>query len=264
MADGHRPKLLGSPPESLIMPLSDRLKTWLHRALRADSPAAAKKVPGTMAGLLAGLKRRGPFVRTIIDVGASDARWSRDALRYFPDAHYLLLEAQDCHADALRDFAVEYKNSRIVMAAAGAERGHVFFDASDPFGGQATEAEETGTIRVPVTSLDLEIAESGLPGPYLVKLDTHGYEMPILQGAESILRDASALIIECYNFRLGPDCLLFYEICDVLIRKGFRPVDIADVMHRELDSAFWQMDVLFVRADREEFRSSAFRCGVAK
>jgi FkbM family methyltransferase len=226
-------------------------------------PSNAPHRPGTMEGLLAGLQKRGPAVQTIIDVGASDGRWSLDAMRFFPDANYLLVEAQSCHADALRAFANAYTRSCIVMAAAGAEKGTIFFDASDPFGGQASQKEEGGKISVPVTSLDIEIAGAGFGGPYLVKLDTHGYELPILKGAECVLREAAALIIECYNFRIGPECLLFHEMCHLLGEQGFRCLDVADLMHRELDGAFWQMDVLFVREDREEFRSSIYRSEAA-
>jgi FkbM family methyltransferase len=241
------------------MGFSERLKTWLRCATPAAVPVPPPEAPGTMAGLLAGLQRRGPSVGTIIDVGASDARWSRDALRYFHGARCLLVEAQGCHEKALREFVREYPASRVVMAAAGAETGTVFFDASDPFGGQALAGDGGGAVRVPVTTLDREVAASGFPGPYLVKLDTHGYEKPILQGAARVLREASALIIECYNFHLGPECLLFHEMCDLLGRQGFRCVDMADVMRREWDGALWQMDLLFVRQDREEFQVSTYR-----
>lgn len=228
-------------------------------AAAPDSPSSQMEKPGSMAGLLAGLKRRGPFVQTIIDVGASDARWSREALRYFPDANYLLVEAQNCHAEALQAFASAHANARVVMAAAGAEKGMIYFDASDPFGGQASGNEIPGSVSIPVTSLDHEISTCSFAGPYLLKLDTHGFELPILNGAAGILRDASALIIECYNFRLSEECLLFHEMCAFLGQRGFRCLDVADVMHREMDAAFWQMDVLFVRDDRDEFRSSAYR-----
>jgi FkbM family methyltransferase len=224
-----------------------------------SNPSDPPHRPGTMVGLLAGLRRRGPAVQTIIDVGASDGRWSLDALRFFPDANYLLVEAQNCHADALRAFAETHTKSQIVMAAAGAGKGTIFFDASDPFGGQASQKEDKGKVSVPVTSLDIEVAEAGFEGPYLVKLDTHGYEIPILKGSERILCEAAALIIECYNFRISPECLMFHELCHFLSQQGFRCLDVADVLHRELDGAFWQMDALFVREDREEFRSSVYR-----
>jgi hypothetical protein len=55
------------------------------------------------AGLLR-TARRGIEVATIVDVGASDGRWSDLATRYFPSARYLLIEANSVHEPGLRDF----------------------------------------------------------------------------------------------------------------------------------------------------------------
>ena len=45
---------------------------------------------------------RGLQVRTIIDVGASDGRWSLAARKFFPHARCLLIEAQESHKKTLR------------------------------------------------------------------------------------------------------------------------------------------------------------------
>ena len=49
------------------------------------------------------------------------------------------------------------------------------------------------------TTIDHEIGASSLPGPYMIKLDTHGYEVPILCGATETLRNTNLLVIETYN-----------------------------------------------------------------
>jgi FkbM family methyltransferase len=41
-------------------------------------------------------------IGTVIDVGASDGRWSDVCAKHYPDAHYLLIEAQDPHEEALK------------------------------------------------------------------------------------------------------------------------------------------------------------------
>lgn len=41
---------------------------------------------------------------------------------------------------------------------------------------------------VPATTIDLEVAERGLQAPFVIKLDTHGFELPILNGARGTLR----------------------------------------------------------------------------
>lgn len=40
-------------------------------------------------------------IRTIIDVGASDGRWSLIARNFFPNARCLLIEAQEAHKKSL-------------------------------------------------------------------------------------------------------------------------------------------------------------------
>jgi hypothetical protein len=65
--------------------------------------------------------------------------------------------------------------------------------------------------------------------------------------------------MECYNFRIAPEALLFYEMCDYLEKRGFRPMDMLDPLHRPYDDALWQMDFVFVRSDRPEFGYNAYR-----
>ena len=72
-----------------------------------------------------------------------------------------------------------------MLKAAGEKPGSIFFDASDPFSGQASDKPAPGLVELPLTSVDHEIASRGLPGPYLLKFDVHGFELPILRGAQS-------------------------------------------------------------------------------
>jgi len=216
--------------------------------------------PGSMAGLLRRLHQQGPRFETVIDIGASDGRWTSLAMQSFPLQRYLLIEAQPVHDAALRAFAQEHPNVDIIMAAAGAALGEIYFDASDPFGGQASSIPyPTSNITVPVISLDHEVAARQATGPFLLKFDTHGFEMQILAGAVETLQNTAAVIMECYNFRISPDCIPFPEMCLHMQSLGFRCVDLADVMYRERDGALWQMDLVFVRSDRQEFQNNSYR-----
>lgn len=209
---------------------------------------------GTMSAALHGIANRNHSIRTIIDIGASDGRWSENAMTVFPSASYLLIEAQALHETGLSKFCKQHQSSEYVIAAAGARRGMVYFDASDPFSGVASNVPfPEGNIELPVTSVDDEVSERGLTGPFLIKFDTHGFELPILKGAESTLKNTSVIIMECYNYKLSDDCLLFYEMCRHMETLGFRCIDMADPLYRPYDDTFWQMDLVFVRNDRPEF-----------
>jgi FkbM family methyltransferase len=176
-----------------------------------------------------------------------------------PAAHYLLVEAQATHKASLESLCKRSRSYDFIIAAAGEVPGELFFDASDPFGGQASKVRRQHDIVVPVTSIDHEVAARALAGPYLLKFDTHGFELPILAGATKTLEDTSAIVMECYNFRIAEEALLFYEMCAHLHDIGFRPIDLFDPMHRPHDGSFWQCDIVFARAVRPEFSYGAFR-----
>jgi len=214
----------------------------------------------TMAGVFRALAARRHAFRTVVDIGASNGSWSDELMRYFPDRQYLLVEAQQVHEPALREYCARHPNAQYVLAAAGERAGKVYFETSDdPFGGAVSAGPGAGRIEVPVVTLDAELAARKLPGPYLLKFDTHGFEVPILKGAVETLKNTEVIVMECYNFRISPECLTFPEMCAYLGERGFRCIDMADPLHRPHDDAFWQMDLVFVRADRPEFSYQRYR-----
>jgi FkbM family methyltransferase len=213
------------------------------------SPAALDRIVG-----------RGMAINTVIDIGASNGMWSESVLPYFPGARYLLIEAQKTHEKNLQRFTKNRPNMEYVLKAAGEKSGTIFFDDAEAFSGQAvTERDRDDLIEVPVCSIDQEVAARSLPGPYLLKFDVHGFELPILQGAKQTLNDTSLLIMECYNFDIAPDSLLFYDMCRHLHELGFRVADISEPLWRPDDKVLWQMDIFFVRAQRPEFARTTYR-----
>jgi FkbM family methyltransferase len=228
-------------------------------ARRAGYEIRRADARGTMASALERVARRHP-VATVIDVGASDGRWSALARRVYPEAAFLLIEAQaHAHAAALRRFAATSPTIHTVLAAAGDAEGMVHFDASDPFSGVASKTPTGGhDIVIPMTTIDAEVRRLGLPGPYLLKLDTHGFEVPILAGAERTLAQTAVAIIESYNFELMPGALRFHQLCDFMEEQGLRVADLVDVMRRPTDEALWQFDLFFIPANSEQFQSSSY------
>lgn len=214
----------------------------------------------TMKGVVHSIAARGQKFGTVIDVGAAVGSWSSLCMEHFPDCDYLLVEAQQVHEAALSQFVKEHRRAQYVLAAASNTPGTIFFDVEAPFSGQASYSRYAeNNLEVPATTIDAEVQSRGLPGPYLIKLDTHGFELPILEGAVETLKHTDAIVIECYNFKIAPECLLFYEMCDHMGTLGFRCIGMADAMHRAYDHTFWQVDLVFAPANRPEFSNENYK-----
>ena len=211
-----------------------------------------------MEGILARAAARGVTVGTWIDIGASDGSWSLLARRHFPAAKFLLFEPLAERQAALAE--LERRHGFItVAAAAGAAPGAVEF-AIDPALDGSGVADGSGqpTRPVPVETIQRAVATRGLSGPFGLKLDTHGYELPVLEGAGDLLGQAELLVIEAYNFKLTPGCLRFHELCAWLEARGLRCCDLADPMRRPADGALWQMDLAFAPATSPLFASNRY------
>jgi len=218
----------------------------VHEGKRTHMRAAMKRIA----------ERGGLDIGTVIDVGASDGRWSAQAMDYLPDCAYVLVEANPHHRPALETFCAAHPRSRFVMAAASDRAGTVRFAADDPFGGKAEPGEGEAALEVEAVRLDDMV--SAQDGPFAIKLDTHGYEVPILDGAERCLRDASLVIIETYGFRIAPEALLFHEMVALMRERGFGVADMSDPLWRPGDRMFWQVDLYFQPLTRPEFSRATY------
>jgi len=83
------------------------------------------KEQNTFVSILNNLKQRGIHVNTIIDIGASDGRWSNEIINIFPQSKFFLIEANDVHKNGLKSFKAKNNNVEYIIAAAGDELGHI-------------------------------------------------------------------------------------------------------------------------------------------
>ena len=238
------------------MTIRNRIAAAMQKTLNSFGYAVVRVGTShlSMESAMDSISGRKHQLSTVIDIGASDGSWSALMMRRFPSCNYLLIEAQPVHEEKLRDFCTLHPNARYSLVAAGEGPGMINFDASQPCSGQASvEPYKQNNIVVAVAAVDDEVKKNHLSGPFLLKLDTHGFEVPILKGATKVLRETEVIVMECYNFRISRESLLFDEMCQYLRKYGFRCLDLVEPLHRPLDNAFWQMDMVFVRDTRSEF-----------
>lgn len=203
-------------------------------------------------------KARGTEIATIIDVGAAKGAWGIATRKFWPESNLHFVEANEGWRPALK--ALADKDSKISYTIKGMsdEPGVIFFPITDdPFGGAVFKQKPDDGRNynaVPATSVDTEVDEKKLLGPYLLKLDTHGTEVDILNGAIETLKNTALICIEMYNFGGQKR---FAQLIVYLEELGFRCIDVCEPMFRPIDGVLWQMD--FIMAPRSNPAFSKLR-----
>jgi FkbM family methyltransferase len=247
------------------------LKKLLHLAgyrverMGIVQPAVEPPYLAYNTGMHQGLSRakaRGLEPVTIFDVGAASGKWTEDALKLWPSSHYVLVEPLTEQLRSIQNMKQRLLQAKVdtVGAVLGSGKGEVNFNVSPDLDGSGVYDQASPNSRtVPMTSLDIIQEELNTKGPYLLKLDTHGFELPILAGASSILTQTELIVVEVYGFYISPTAKTFWEMCQHLDNLGFRLIDIVDVMHRPGDSAFWQCDAFFLPKSSPIFANNAYQ-----
>lgn len=196
-------------------------------------------------------------INSVIDVGSSDGRWSIKLSKYLKNLNYFLIDANKFHLSKLN--RLKKRGFNFLISAVGDYNGHIYFDGRDNFGGLAMHNKKHHTnILVPVITIDKLVKDNKILPPYLIKLDTHGFEGQILNGAIRTLKKTNLLVIECYNFDIAKKSLRFYELCKKLEKLGFRCIDLFDPVYRDKDGCFWQFDLVFAKSANSFFKNNNY------
>jgi FkbM family methyltransferase len=236
---------LGGLAKQLLFPifrLTNRVLAPANLALsRADKALG-------MDTFLKTLHQLGYRPQSIFDIGAARGQWTRYALRYWPEASYLLVEPLEERRVFLNKLAVR-QNVRYLMVAVGAEEGKGSLGISDHLDESSLTYTGTGDRQreIPITTIDKVISSGQAPPPDLMKFDIQGYERKALQGAASALSTCEIVILESQLHRFSPEMWLAQEAIAWMIQRGYRLYDIADIRRRPLDGALGEADLVFVK-----------------
>jgi len=104
--------------------------------------------------------------------------------------------------------------------------------------GEQPEVVECKAVRK--ARLDTIMKEIDCVGPYLLKIDVDGHEIPILNGAKETFRDVSILIVEASVSTIR------WKL-DLVESSGFQLVDIVDLCYYH--GVLSQVDLIFVKSE---------------
>ncbi len=177
-------------------------------------------------------------IKCFFDVGANDGASARAALAAFPDADILSFEPHPVTFARLRD-SVTGPRFRAFNIALGDKTGEAEFFCYDdhkinsllPDARFAVRFGQSGrAIKVGICSIDEFCLANGISSIDVLKIDTEGYELPVIKGASQKLarREIKFVYAEFNDIFAGAGGSggALVPICDVLYPLGFRFVAI--------------------------------------
>lgn len=192
---------------------------------------------------------------SVLDIGAYIGKWSQAASVAFPEAKYLMLEAQpEAHEylTKLKNYDPEKFDFEITLLGEENKASVPFFQTLTPAGstGSSMYPEQTDfpqrQLNLNMQRLD-EITNARPDQTFdLIKLDVQGAELDVLKGGTETLRNAHFLVVETSLFPYNAGAPLFAEVIQFLAEYGFMVMDIFQPV-RDANGLLFQADMIFVR-----------------
>ena len=189
----------------------------------------------------------------IVDVGANHGSWTREALNYFPDAYYTLVEPQYWLKDSFKDILEKNPKVKFFPIGAGEKSGSFKFtlvdrDDSCTFRISEEEAEKFGhkQVELPILTLNEIIEKSFNIVPDIIKIDAEGLDIEVLRGASSYFGKTEIFMVEAgvLNKYFNNS---FFNMINFMEDRGYRLFDITDLNRPWSAPVLWLVELVFIK-----------------
>ena len=191
------------------------------------------------------VKRFGFSPKHIVDIGANHGDWTRAALRFFPEAHYTLLEPQDWLKIHIQDLQAAGRNIHWINAGASDISGTLPFYISHRDDASTFATGALPATSVKVWSLDDLLVEYSLPVPELVKIDAEGFDLKVLRGAKTLLGETDVFLAEAAVVPPAENSVA--AIITFMAENDYRLIDITDINRSLKHNVLWLTELAFLR-----------------
>ena len=195
----------------------------------------------------------------ILDVGANVGDWSKAAWRQWggstPAPTLLLVEGSPRRVDALASTGWPF----LISVVGASTREVPFFDSPVAHTGNSVlkengawfkDVDATTTVQRTLDELVAGYVEdAGVgelpPPPWLLKMDVQGYELEVMKGAASVLKNVECIMMEVSIVQYNSGAPLVAAVFRALDEAGFQAVDRVDELL--VEDVLIQLDFAFVR-----------------
>lgn len=206
----------------------------------------------TLTAVLSHAIKLGFSPKTIIDVGVA---YGTDGLYgQTENVDYLLIEPLQEYESVCQELTQKYGGDYL-LAAAGSKSGEIEINVHPDLSGssilkESEGSEIDGTPRmVPIITIDEVVQDKQYKGPFLIKLDTQGTELDILEGAKATLDNTELIFLEVSLIEFYRGSPLCADVFEFMTENSFVLYDVFGGAYRPLDGALGQIDFAFCKAN---------------
>lgn len=234
-------------------------KKYIHeftRSLGFDFYALKDKSDGELLRLR-WLKERN--IKTVLDIGANEGQFALLMRELLPQAAICSFEPiPSCYNQLLIKFNND-KNFKGFNFAIGETDETIEMNINDfTPSSSLLEIDElhvknfkhtahSTKQQIQVKRLDGLSDELSLVKPYMVKIDTQGYEDKVIKGGQKLLAEADVIFIELTYSPLYKGQTLFDDIYNDLVKLGFRYHGNSEELLSPVNGAVLQSDGVFIK-----------------
>jgi FkbM family methyltransferase len=203
---------------------------------------------------LRSLKAYGLTPKTVYDVGVNTG--TPDLYDAFPSAKFTLFDPSRASLPYMEQLKATRGFDYFNVALGDKDvQGHLNEHPSDP-GTSSLVHSDNNSVDHAVRVCRFDSLVSSISRPALMKIDTQGYELRVLNGVGRFLTDIDFYIIETGTMPPHPEEPAFDKIHDLMRNSGYCLHEIVGIIRRPLDGAMTHFDAVYVqtgsplRADR--------------
>ena len=189
--------------------------------------------------------------KVLLDVGANKGDWTAQALAFAKTSEEVHVHAFEPSLATRSMLTSRFTESAVVTVQPYALSDTVgeaeFYSNEDGAGTNSLSPSSGVNVEVvPLSTIDLFLQQSGIENVSMVKIDTEGFDLLVLRGAEQSLLDGRIDVVQFeYNWRWLINHACLRDVFDLISDKPYRfgklvgnAVEFYEQWHFELDRYF--------------------------
>jgi len=193
------------------------------------------------------LMSSGLSLDVVYDIGANKGNWTRKYKSLFSRTTFHMFEANPTHNIESCNKGVGHS---VVLSSP--DKPEVDFysinGTGDSYYKELTEHfDGVEPKKMKATTLDAYIAETNIPLPDVVKIDTQGSELDIIAGASDAFKGVKILMSEVPSSKYNSGAPSHDDYINTFYELGFVPVGVEEI--HISNNVFVQLDIVCVRAN---------------